>query len=101
MTTMVEKARRMALSDQEVMTDAQGQCVPCKLCGGSALISDAGTGAGYYIRCENAKNFRRSTGCLISEQRLSGWAYNVMEWWNRLHGYPASALSEGREEEKG
>jgi hypothetical protein len=80
-----EKERRDALPYHEQMIDAQKQCVPCKLCGSDARIEDAGRGAGYYIRCSNAKNFRDSTGCLINDRRLGGWAYNVMDWWNRLH----------------
>jgi len=73
------------LSYHEQMLDAQEKCVPCKLCGGHAVISDAGIGAGYYIRCSNSRTFRDSSGCLIDERRLGGWAYNVMAWWNRLH----------------
>lgn len=91
MNSITKEIRRNALSDHEAMIDAQGLCVPCKLCGGSAEITDAGTGAGYYIRCENAQMFRPSKGCIISDQRLGGWAYNVMEWWNCLHGEPLSA----------
>lgn len=85
MLSKAEKGRRNALSDHEAMIDAQGLCLPCKLCGGSAEITDAGSGAGYYIRCENAQMFRPSKGCIIADQRLGGWAYNVMDWWNRLH----------------
>lgn len=81
----VTQADRDNLSHHEQMIDAQKGCVPCKLCGGSAVISDAGCGAGYYIRCENGNDFRKSNGCLIADQRLGGWAYNVMDWWNRLH----------------
>jgi len=73
------------LSDHEQMQDAQSRCVPCKLCGGHALISDAGEGAGYYVACSNSQSFKEANGCLISLRRLGGWAYNVMEWWNRLH----------------
>lgn len=80
-----EADRRHAMRHHEQMLDAEKMCVPCKLCGGDAKISDAGTGAGYYIECSNSTNWRDSTGCLISERRLGGWAYNVMEWWNRLH----------------
>lgn len=80
-----KKATRNKLSHHEQMVDAQTQCVPCKLCGGRAVISDAGVGAGYYIACENGNKFKASEGCLINERRLGGWAYNVMEWWNRLH----------------
>lgn len=76
---------RRDLTDHEQMLDAQSQCVPCKLCGGSAVISDAGLGAGYYIRCGNSLSMRDSKGCMLDERRLGGWAYNVMDWWNRLH----------------
>lgn len=80
-----ERARRDAMRHHEQMLDAEKLCVPCKLCGGAAKISDAGTGAGYYISCSNSTTWRDSTGCLINERRLGGWAYNVMDWWNRLH----------------
>lgn len=73
------------MTHHEEMLDAQKGCVPCKLCGGSAVVTDAGTGAGYYIRCSNSRHFRDSSGCLIDERRLGGVAYNVMRWWNRLH----------------
>jgi len=73
------------LSDHEQMQDAQSRCVPCKLCGGQAIISDAGEGAGYYVACSNSQSFKEANGCLISLRRLGGWAYNVMGWWNRLH----------------
>lgn len=76
---------RSLMTDHEQMLDAQSECVPCKLCGGQALITDAGAGWGYYIRCENSAKFRRSDGCMLSDQRLGGWAYNVRDWWNRLH----------------
>lgn len=81
----VEQVDRRYLADHEQMADAQSQCVPCSLCGGKAVISDAGRGAGYYIRCENGSTFSPKDRCLITDRRLSGWAYNVMEWWNRLH----------------
>lgn len=71
--------------DFEQMADAQHQCVPCKLCGGKAVIYDAGVGAGYYIRCENHGAFRAAMRCLVGDNRLGGWAYNVAAWWNRLH----------------
>ena len=80
----------------EAMLDAQSQCLPCKLCGGKAVINDAGAGAGYYIKCENSATFRPYQGCLIDQRRVSGWAYNVMEWWNRLMASPASPV-EGQE----
>lgn len=86
-----ERARRDALAYHDQMADAQAMCLPCKLCGGNAIISDAGTGAGYYIRCRNSVSFRDSSGCMLDERRLGGWAYNVMDWWNRLHA-PAAAL---------
>lgn len=76
-----EKNRRNALSNAEATDDAQSLCAPCKLCGGAAEITDAGTGWGYYIACENS----RRNKCTCGETRLSGWAYNVMELWNRLH----------------
>lgn len=78
--------QRHNLSHHEQVDDAQSQCVPCKLCGGKAVITDAGTGAGYYIACENGSTFKASKGCLLDSRRLGGWAYNVMDWWNRLHG---------------
>lgn len=86
-----EHRRRQALSDHEAMIDAQAGCVPCKLCGGKAVITDAGVGAGYYIACENSGAFRASQGCMITERRLGGWPYNVMDWWNRLHSKAAPA----------
>lgn len=76
---------RSRLPHHEQMADAQAGCVPCKLCGGQAVISDAGTGAGYYIKCSGTRNWRASTGCMIDMRRLGGWAYNVRDWWNRLH----------------
>jgi hypothetical protein len=79
------------LSHHEQMLDAEKGCVPCKLCGGRAVISDAGYGAGYYIRCGNSRTFRYSEGCLIDERRLGGWAYNVRDWWNRLHAIATEA----------
>ena len=79
MSENTENARRRALRDFEAMADAQSLCLPCKLCGGSAVIEDAGIGWGYYIRCSNATQSKRSTGCLVHQQRLGGWAYNVME----------------------
>lgn len=79
------KAARNALPEHEQMRDAQSQCVPCKLCGGMAVISDAGIGAGFYIRCQNSGAFRAYNGCMVNDVRLGGWAYNVMDWWNRLH----------------
>ena len=94
MTDWSTQRARRALSDHEQMLDAQSQCVPCKLCGGEAVISDAGRGAGYYIACKNAYTFRPSSGCLITERRLGGWAYNVMDWWNRLHSPDATLTTE-------
>lgn len=79
------RRERQALTEHEQMRDAERQCAPCLLCGGSAVISDAGAGAGYYVACSNSRTFRDSKGCLIGQRRLGGWAYNVMEWWNRLH----------------
>lgn len=87
-----EADRRHAMRHHEQMLDAEKMCVPCKLCGGAAEISDAGTGAGYYIACSNSTTWRDSTGCLINERRLGGWAYNVMDWWNRLHATPSQRL---------
>lgn len=80
-----ERERRSLLSYHEQMLDAQALCAPCKLCGGSAVITDAGEGAGYYICCGNARAFRPVDGCMIGDNRLGGWAYNVADWWNRLH----------------
>lgn len=93
--TRTEHKRRQALSDHEAITDAQAGCVPCKLCGGKAVITDAGLGAGYYVRCENSGRFRAASGCMIEDRRLGGWAYNVMDWWNRLHSASMPAASEG------
>ena len=90
-TPKVEQVDRDALTDHEQMADAERQCVRCKLCGGRAKITDAGVGAGYFIECANGSAFRKSEGCLLAERRLGGWAYNVMEWWNRLH---AATLTE-------
>ncbi|WP_150131805.1 hypothetical protein [Sphingomonas carotinifaciens] len=76
---------RDRLTHDEQMQDAQKGCAPCALCGGRAIINDAGSGAGYFIRCSNSQIFKASEGCLIEQRRLGGWAYNVMDWWNRLH----------------
>jgi len=84
------RAARNRLSDYEQMIDAATTCIPCKLCGGKAVISDAGIGAGYYITCENSRKFRPHTGCMIGQERLGGWAYNVADWWNRLHALAAA-----------
>lgn len=81
----VAEVDRSALSHHDQMLDAQAGCLPCKLCGGSAVITDAGIGAGYYIECGNSLSFRDEKGCLLDGRRLGGWAYNVMDWWNRLH----------------
>lgn len=89
-----ELNRRRSLSDHEAMQDAERLCVPCKLCGGRAKITDAGAGWGYEIRCENSRTSRPSKGCLIDERRLSGWAYNIMDWWNRLHSSSAEQTGE-------
>lgn len=78
-------ATRDRLTPDEQMQDAQRGCAPCALCGGHAIINDAGSGAGYFIRCSNSQIFKASEGCLIEQRRLGGWAYNVMDWWNRLH----------------
>lgn len=92
-TAPVEEAdRRNKLSYHEQMLDAQAQCLPCKLCGGHAVITDAGTGSGYYIECSNSTTWSPWKGCLINTRRVSGWAYNVMDWWNRLH---ATAIEKG------
>lgn len=92
----VPAGERRDLSHHEQIQDAQSQCLPCKLCGGKAIIRDAGIGAGYYITCENGGTFRSADGCLISDRRLGGWAYNVMEWWNRLMATPTPPI-EGRD----
>lgn len=92
----VPAGERRDLSHHEQMLDAQSQCLSCKLCGGKAIIRDAGIGAGYYIACENGGTFRSSDGCLINDRRLGGCAYNVMEWWNRLMTTPTPPI-EGRD----
>lgn len=80
-----EQSRRKAInSHDEQMLDAQSQCVPCKLCGGKAVISDAGPGYGYNINCENA-GWMGKPKCLQSGARISGWAYNVSDRWNSLN----------------
>lgn len=91
--TELRERDRKALNDHEQMADAQAQCVPCLLCGGKALIQDAGIGAGYYIACENSTSFKQWKGCLIDQRRVSGWAYNVMDWWNRLHSRPEASTA--------
>lgn len=94
----VRSLRRDALDYHEQMLDAQTGCVPCKLCGGKAVITDAGTGAGYYIQCGNSLSFRDHKGCMLDGRRLGGWAYNVMDWWNRLHAAttpPARSYADG------
>ena len=83
-----ERKRRKNIGDHHTqMMDAQAQCVPCRLCGGKAVITDAGPGFGYTIECENAARFRKPT-CLQSGTRISGWAYNVSDLWNRLNAHP-------------
>lgn len=94
----VEKTRRDALNHHDQMLDAQAGCAPCKLCGGKAIITDAGIGAGYYIQCGNSLSFRDHKGCMLDGRRSGGWAYNVMDWWNRLHSVttpPARTYAEG------
>lgn len=87
-----EKRRRNALAFHEQQAEAEASCVPCKLCGGKAVIKDAGPGWGYYIECENAydKSWRGRATCLQSGARLSGWAYNVSDLWNSLNATPAA-----------
>jgi hypothetical protein len=91
--TRAEKQRRNALSYHEQQRDAEASCAPCKLCGGSAVIKDAGPGWGYYIECANAfDSMARGRGsCLQSGVRLSGWAYNCSDMWNKLNA-PVAAL---------
>lgn len=101
MSGAVEGVARDALNHHEQMLDAQAGCVPCKLCAGSAIITDAGIGAGYYIQCGNSLSFRDSKGCMLDGRRLGGWAYNVMDWWNRLHAVttpPARTYAQGVED---
>lgn len=87
-----ERKRRKNIVDHYAqMMDAQAQCVPCRLCGGKAVITDAGPGFGYTIECENAARFRKPT-CLQSGTRISGWAYNVSDLWNRLNATPAPVV---------
>lgn len=87
-----ERKRRNSIGDHHnEMLDAQGQCVPCRLCGGKAIITDAGPGLGYSIECENAARFSKPT-CLQSGTRISGWAYNVSDLWNRLNTTPAPVV---------
>ncbi|AEI70941.1 hypothetical protein [EBPR podovirus 2] len=87
-----ERNRRKNIVDHYAqMMDAQAQCVPCRLCGGKAVITDAGPGFGYTIECENAARFRKPT-CLQSGTRISGWAYNVSDLWNRLNATPAPVV---------
>lgn len=96
-----EKCRRNALSNDEAMADAQRLCVPCKLCGGAALITDAGPGYGYYIRCENSWKSNAKDACMVHDTRLSGWAYNVMDLWNRQHGAIETARAKALEWRRG
>ena len=87
----VERQRRRAIaSHHDQMLDAMAQCVPCRLCGGKAIIGDAGPGHGYYIECSGAERFRNPT-CLQGGTRISGWAYNVSDLWNKLNAAPALA----------
>lgn len=83
---------RSEMSHHEQMLDAQNGCAPCKLCGNAAVITDAGPGRGYNIRCSGTVSFKPARGCLISDMRLGGWAYNVMDWWNRLHATPTAGI---------
>jgi len=87
-----ERNRRRRLSDEEAQRDAEASCVPCKLCGGKAVISDAGPGWGYYINCE--KHNGRKGECFQSGTRISGWAYNVADRWNELNAPAAPDLVE-------
>lgn len=95
---MVDKAelsRRRSLSNDAAVADAESLCAPCRLCGGKAKITDAGPGCGYYIRCDGINRHRRSLGCMIDDQQLGGWAYNAMDWWNRLHAVSPSHETRG------
>ena len=88
-----ERNRRNCMTFGEQMREAESSCVPCKLCGGKSKISDAGPGWGYYIECENAhdKIGRGRATCLQSGARISGWAYNVSDIWNRLNAQTGHA----------
>jgi len=86
-----EIKRRHAIgSHNDQMRDAQSRCVPCKLCGGKAEITDAGVGFGYWIKCSNSHE-RAKPECCQSGTRISGWAYNVSDLWNRLNASPPTA----------
>ena len=88
------KRRRAIESHHDQMLDAMTQCAPCRLCGGKAIIGDAGPGHGYYIECSGAERFRKPT-CLQGGTRVSGWAYNVSDLWNRLNAAPTPPDSAG------
>lgn len=82
-----ERNRRNTLTYGQQMAEAQASCAPCKLCGGKAVISDAGPGYGYNINCENW--MQRKNECFQGGTRISGWAYNVADRWNELNAIAA------------
>lgn len=83
-----ERNRRNTLTYDQQMREAEASCVPCKLCGGKAIITDAGPGYGYNINCEHW--MQRSNECFQGGTRISGWAYNVADRWNELNAIPAA-----------
>lgn len=83
-----ERNRRYTLTFDQQMREAEASCVPCKLCGGKAVISDAGPGYGYNINCEHW--MQRRNECFQGGTRISGWAYNVADRWNELNAIPAA-----------
>ena len=87
-----ERNRRNTLTYDQQMAEAQASCVPCKLCGGKAVITDAGPGYGYNINCENW--MQRKNECFQGGTRISGWAYNVADRWNELNAIAALAPAE-------
>lgn len=99
-TSRTERDRRGQLTFDEQMREAEESCAPCKLCGGKARITDAGPGYGYYIECENARDQigRGRATCLQSGTRISGWAYNVSDLWNRLNAARPTTLGTGEGE---
>lgn len=80
---MTEDPRhKLSLSAQ--LEDAQKSCCPCRLCGGAAVIKDAGPGFGYFIYCENSYA-TSNPYCLQAGVTIRAWAYACSELWNKLN----------------
>lgn len=75
---------RHKLSLRGQLLDAQKSCCPCRLCGGAAVIKDAGPGFGYFIYCENSYA-TSNPSCLQAGVSIRAWAYACSELWNKLN----------------